>query len=192
MVGLASAVCREAERGNLTEVSVEVPLDVVDGNVVEGFSEGRLKIFNNRGICHVKHHLMTAESASSARCLQYPLGMGAEQIGVGVDHLRLDPDTEVDANLLDALNECGETVLESFGICLPISETCVVAVALAEPTVVHNKHINTAFLCGIGKVHHLVLVKVEEHALPRVENNGTFPYRAGTNDIAADEAVHIS
>ena len=98
------------------------------------------------------------------------------ELALGVDHLRLNPETEPDALLLSLLGETTDAVGEFvFGL-IPVAETLSVAVTgilVAEPSVVEQEHVDAEFLSFADEAHELVLVKVEICSLPVVEEGHT-------------------
>ena len=68
--------------------------------------------------------------------------MLAIEIGVGIDHLRLDPQAEIHAECMHFVDERLEAVGELLLVDIPVAEAGVVVFALAEPAVVHDKAVH--------------------------------------------------
>ena len=94
------------------EVAVHVPLEVVQRHVLEAGSEGIRQIVHHGGVAHVQHQLLAGLQRYPPGGGQGPLGMGAVEVAVGVDHLGLDPDAELDSLGLGPLHESLQTVGE--------------------------------------------------------------------------------
>ena len=78
-------------------VAVHVPLDVGDVVVAEQGVELAEHVLEGAGLGEIEHELVAPEHRLVAVGHERPLGVGAVQVAVRVDHLRFDPDTEVHA-----------------------------------------------------------------------------------------------
>ena len=97
-------------RGGLHVVAVHVPLDEGDVVVAEQRVEATEHLGVGGGVGEVEHELVAGEHRLVAGVDQRPLRMGAVEVAVGVDHLRLDPDPELHAERPDALDQRRQTV----------------------------------------------------------------------------------
>ena len=102
-----------------------------------------------------------------------PVGMGAEEVGVGGDHLRLVPYAELKPEVVYPAYKLAEPALELVLVYEPVAQRVLVVVALAEPAVVHDEHIHAKFLCAFRERDELVCIKIEERRLPAVYQQGT-------------------
>ena len=84
-------------RGGLHVVAVHVPLDEGDVVVAEQRVEATEHLGVGIGVGEVEHELVAGEHRLVAGVDQRPLRVGAVEVAVGVDHLRLDPDPELHA-----------------------------------------------------------------------------------------------
>ena len=90
----------------------------------------------------------------------------------GVGHLRLYPDTELDAFLCGIIAKRADAVRQLVGIGLPVAQGRIVAVALilaAKPAVVHNKQFTPHHGDVIHHLVHALLSDVEIDTLPGVQ-----------------------
>ena len=88
---------RPVDVGGLHVVAVHVPLDEGDVVVAEQRVEAAEHLGEGVGVGEVEHELVAAEHRLVAGVDQRPVRMGAVEVAVGVDHLRLDPDPELHA-----------------------------------------------------------------------------------------------
>ena len=102
--------------------------------------------------------------------------MRAEQVGIRVDHLRFEPQAELHAfsvhvigERLEALRPVRPHILRY----LPVAEPGCGVSAGAEPAVIHHEPFDTGIPGLIGQSLQRVVVMVEIHGLPRVENHRT-------------------
>ena len=79
------------------QVAVHVPLQVGDGVLAQQRVELVEQVVRHLVARQVEHQLVAADDPRAARHLQCPARVGPVQIAVGVDHLRLDPQAELQA-----------------------------------------------------------------------------------------------
>ena len=174
------------------EVAVHVPLEVVQGHVLEAGREGLGQVVHHGGVAHVQHQLLAGLQRHPPGGGQSPLGMGAVEIAVGIDHLGLNPDAEPYSLGLDSLHEGLQTVGEEGGMGIPVAQPRPIVAALTEPAVVHDGHIH-AYLGGTrGEVLHELAVDVEVEGLPGIQHHGTALKGLGGEDVVTGEAVEIA
>ena len=99
VVELALALGRQAQAVRLGDRPVEVPLDVADGRGREHGLQSVVQVVDDLGAAHVQHELLAGLGARPAGHADGPVGVRPEQVAVRVDHLGLDPDAEVDAQV---------------------------------------------------------------------------------------------
>ena len=84
-------------------------------------------------------------------------------------------------------DEGAETAFELLFVDIPVAEGGVVAFAVAEPTVVHDKHIDAHFSGFVCERDKLIIVKIEICGLPAVDEHGAFHIAPRT----FDEVLHV-
>ena len=90
-------------------------------------------------MAEVEHELVAAEHRLVAGVDERPLGVGAVQVAVGVDHLRLDPDAELHAERLHVVDQRRQPVGMRVGRHHPVTEPGAIVAARAEPAVVEHE-----------------------------------------------------
>ena len=120
-----------------------------------------------------------------ARQRQHPVRVRAVQIGIRVNHLRLNPDTKLHAELFNVIDHRLKAVRVFFLVQIPVAQRGVVVVAAFEPAVVNDKALH-AQRCGlVGHAHDVVRIVVEVDPLPGVEmHRARFIFREADNVIA--------
>ena len=116
---------------------------------------------------------MPAYAGLAVGDMDAPVGMGAEEVGVGGDHLRLVPYAEFQPESVYSAYKLAESSLELVFIYEPVAQRVLVVVALAEPAVVHDEHIHAEFLCALRERDELVRVKIKKRRLPAVYQQRT-------------------
>ena len=190
--GFVLAVGGQVRRARLGNVTVKVPFNIINRYAVEGFLKRLFKVIKNGGVSQVKHILASGKAARSVFTGNAPVGVGAVKVAIGVNHFRLNPNTELHTRRLNLVNKNGKAIGELFGICEPIAKAGSVMVTGAEPTVVHNKHIHAVFYAFVCKVDKLLLVNIEIAGLPSVKNNRAFFHRVTGHDSLAYKGMHFS
>ncbi len=102
---------------------------------------------------------------------EHPLGMGTHQVGVEVDHLRLDPQAEVQAEGVHPLDERSEPVRPGVGVDGPVAEAGVIVAPPAEPAVVEHEPLGARSSGHLGQLGEPVEVMVEVDGLPGVDEH---------------------
>ena len=146
--------------------AVVVPFDVVDR--MRGKDRGHAVVdeFADLGQTHVEGLLLTTKRLILAT--QRPIGVGAVDVAVGVDHLGLEPDSEGHAEVVDVVDQGTEAVGIFARIDLPIGQAARVIIALAEPTVVEHKAFSAQIGGAGGDVFEHVEFVVEVDRFPAI------------------------
>ncbi len=118
--------------------------------------------------------------------------MGAVKITVLIDHLRLDPDAEFHPQLFDAGNQCLKAAGELLFVDGPIPQTCIVAVARAEPAIIHDEQLNSQMRSFLSDVHQLVRGEVHLRGLPMVDEYRLAAALPGiVNQVVPDASMEL-
>ena len=86
-------------------------------------------------LAEVKDELIATLGSRAFREVVHPVGVFAVEVAVGVDHLRLDPQSEVHPQVVDVLDQRADSVGELPPAGEPVNEPRGVVVAVAEPAV---------------------------------------------------------
>ena len=103
--------------------------------------------------------------------------MGAGEVGVGVDHLRLDPQAELHAEPADVVDQRVQPVGPDVLVDVPVAEPGGVVAAVAEPAVVEHEPLDAELGGRVGQRRQPVEAVVEVDGLPRVEHDRARPPR---------------
>ena len=98
-----------------------------------------------------------------------PLGVLAGQVGVEIDHLRLEPQAELHAEAMDVRGQPVEAVGPDFRVDPPIAQPLGVVAAFVEPAIVEHEALHADRSRTVGEPLERGLVVVEVHGLPGVE-----------------------
>src|SRR5215212_5174721 len=82
---------------------------------------------------------MAAQAQRTILYLEDPVGVGPEQLAIGIDHLGLDPEAEFHAEAPDMRDEWPEPFGILVGVGPPVAEPGPVVVAALKPAVVENE-----------------------------------------------------
>ena len=156
------------------------------------------------GVGQVEYQLSASAAFDSLalRCLDYVLGVLLVEFRHAVGHLGFNPDAELDAAFAGGIAQALDAVRQLAGVDIPVAQRSRVVVAWifhAEPSVVHHKQFTAH---GGNVAHHLqhaLLVDVEVHAFPAVEQNlacfgavGQTVVAAPAVEVAADTAQTLT
>ena len=175
--------------------TVAVPFDVVDGGgeLHHAVEDAEDEVLDGR-VGEVEHPLRALGIDFPARALDDPVGMVLGEFGLGIDHLRLDPDAELQAfgmgisgDVIDALGELAD-------IDLPVAKGGVVAVAgvfVAEPAVVEHEHLEAHRGGVVNHAQERLCREGEIGAFPAVQEDGV-DLPAAVDAVVARPAVEIA
>ena len=104
------------------------------------------------------------------------------KLGVRGNHLRLKPDAEFQTDFIHLIDEHLQSAGKFLLVDSPVAETGVVIVAVAEPAVVHDKHLNSRLLRFLRNGNQLFVIKVKVSRLPVVNQNRALPVLIWASD----------
>ena len=166
------------------EGAVHVPLQIGDAGAVQDAAHGGIDVVPDLLPGEVKHQLAPPLGLGAVGGPQGPVRMGPIQLAVLADHFRLHPDAELHPQLPDAggqgLQAAGELLL----VDRPVPQAAEVAVALAEPAVVHDEQLHAQRCPLPGDGGQLFLVKMELRGLPVVDK-----HRAALSSIGVPDEL---
>ena len=97
--------------------------------------------------------------------------MRAEQFRIFADHLRLNPQAELQSHRVHFIHKTFQSALQLFLIHEPVAEGRSVIIPVPEPSVIHDKHIDTGFFRGLCESDQDVGVEVHHSRFPVVDKN---------------------
>ena len=120
LAGLA-ALSQIVGPARLTDWTVHIPLEIGDGMLGQQAIEGLKEIAAHIFPAQIEHQLVARLAASPRGESVDPIGVGAIQLTVGVDHLWLNPETKRHPKVMDAFNQRSQATGEFPGIGAPVS-----------------------------------------------------------------------
>ena len=156
-------------------MTVGIPLYIV--NLVREFHhiiENAIDKVLDLRICHVQKVLVAHRSSSVDIVLDNPVRMLLIKLAFRIDHLRLNPDAELEAFLVrmgcDKVN-----AFRQFGnIDLPIAQAGLVIVAwifVGKPAIIEDKHLKPHVGRIIDHVGQCLGIEIEIRAFPAVQKS---------------------
>ena len=106
--------------------------------------------------------------------MQRPAGVRTVQIAVGRNHLRLKPQAEFHAALVDAVGNFFKAVGQFVFVEHPVTEGRTVVIALAKPAVIENEKLHALFCRRVCKGKEFLRTKVKIGGFPVVDDDGAF------------------
>ena len=114
------------------------------------------------------------------------------KVTIGIDHFRLDPNSEFDTRFLYTVDKIGKSIRETVGVSIPVTETCSIMETLSKPAVIHYNHIHTVLYSFVTKIDEDIFVNVEVASFPSVKYNRALLERVTRNDSIANKLMHIT
>ena len=116
---------------------------------------------------HVEHVLVSRRRARTVVGLEQPVRVLAGQVGVEVDHLRLEPQAEVHAELVHTVDQRVEAVGPPERVDVPVAQAGPVVRATSEPPVVEHEPLDPDGGGTLGEVEQLGRGRGRRARLPR-------------------------
>ena len=180
-----------AVMGRLHQLAIHIPLHIVDRVLAQQPAHPFQQIIKGFRDIQVQDKLMTPGQRRIARQRQQPVGMGAVEIGVRVNHLWLNPDAELHPQRLHVVDNRGQAVRIFFLIKIPVAERRPVVVAPFKPAVINDKALHAQLRRFIRHAHDVLRVVVEIDPFPGVEmHRARFVVREA-NNLFAQIAVEL-
>ena len=88
----------------LKQVTVVVPLDVVDAAGLQNLGHGLQHVVEGLGVGQVQDQLIALQLRVPGGCPHDPLRMVTEGVRIRIDHLRLEPEAELHPQFVDIIN----------------------------------------------------------------------------------------
>ena len=108
---LTLAFWRQFRRKRIRQMAVEIPFDIVDRRCIEDLADGIDEVITHITAREIEHELMAPEAHRIRRGAEHPVRMRAVEIGVDGNHLRLEPEAELEAALVCALCDALQAAL---------------------------------------------------------------------------------
>src|SRR6266700_4007892 len=168
------AISREETRPWLGQVAVAIPFHVGNaGNTQYALEHGPLEILNG-GTGEIQRELVTLQFEFALRLADYPVRMLLEQFAFRINHLRLNPDTELQSFFHSGRGQRFEAIGETLSVWFPITQAGFVVdarVFVAKPSIVQEELFDSQLLGGFEKSSNAVEIKIEASGLPIVEQH---------------------
>ena len=172
---------------------VEVPLHIGDIGAVQDPVDAFDQVVLDFPASDVQHQLVAAPDRVAPGDLHSPVGVRAEEVGVLRHHLGLEPDAEFHAEVIDLPHELRQAALDLLLIDEPVAEAGIVVVALSEPAVVHDDHLDAHVFGGFRYFDQFLVVEVKKCRFPGVDQDGApdVPHKFAPVEISAEEIVEV-
>ena len=94
----------------MLDIAVHVPLDVGNAEIAHERVDPLEQVIANLGPGQVERQLVAGIDWRGALDTEHPVGMRAVEVAVGIDHLRLEPQSEFHAQAADMVRKRLETI----------------------------------------------------------------------------------
>ncbi len=157
---------------HVSQSPVHVPFDIVCLTAVDHPEDLLHDIIPDFLFRHIEIQLRPASHRQPPRNSQTPVGMSAVKVAVLGHHLRFQPDTEFQSQLPDLFHKLWQAAVDLLLIDIPVSQTGVITVPLAEPAVIQHEHLQPYVFGSPGDTVKLLLIELKIGGLPVVDQNG--------------------
>ena len=158
---------------------VVVPLDVGDVQSLDEGGDGAVQVVPRSRRREVEDPLTPVLDRPTGAVGQDPVGMGAGELGVAVDHLRLEPQAQLHAQAAHVLGQRFQAGGPGLGRDPPVAQTRGVVAPGAEPAVVDDEALDADPGGLVGQRREGARVVVEVDGLPHVEQHRPWPRGVG-------------
>ena len=155
----------------LEQVAVVVPLHEVDRVLGEHGAHPVEQVVADLRAGQVEDELVPLEHRPAGTCAEDPVRVGPEEVGVGVDHLGLEPQPELHAEAADVLDQRVQAVGPDRRVDPPVAQPRGVVAAVPEPAVVEDEPLDPDPGRAVRDAAQPGQVVVEEDGLPDVQDD---------------------
>ncbi len=175
---------------DLRERPVHVPLDVGNAGFVQDLLHGIANIRHDLWIGEVQHELFPAGGNPASRCVHEPVRVAAVEIRIHGNHLRLEPEPELDAHILHLSAEAAQAGRQFPAVRDPVPQGCGISVAALEPPVVQHEHLQAQVCGGLCHLQDPGFIHIHVDAFPGIqEQRPGFIPEASPGQAFAEQAV---
>ena len=157
----------------VVEVAVVVPLEVGDVVLVEQRVEALPDVLVRALVAQVEHVLVARRQPRPTAGAEDPLGVGAGDVGVEVDHLRLHPEAELHAEGAHVVDQRAEALRPDVRRHGPVAETAGVVAPAGEPAVVKHEAFDADGRTPLSEGLESLQVLPEVDGFPGVQDHRT-------------------
>ena len=172
----------------MVQIAVHVPFDIADGMIAQDGINALEQIFGNFGPRDVENILVAERDVINALDLHRPIGMGAIQIAVGIDHFGFEPDAHFHAEAGDMVNQR----LQAIGIhrvgYSPVAESRAVMPPRSEPAIIEHEPLNPKRGGAAGEIFQLLDIMRKPNGFPGIVMHRA---RLGARRRAQDVRPHM-
>ena len=195
VIDLALAGGGQGRAVDVGQGPVHVPFQILDGAAAQHLLQLLPEGLHHLRAAQVQVVLVTDLAGLAARHRKGPVRMGAVQIAVGADRLRLDPKAQAQVHGVEFGAQAGKAVGQLGPVRSPVAQAGGGAVAPFEPAVVQHEQIDVRLPCRAGQGQQLCFVKVEVAGLPAVQQHRARRFHvlpAGRQQTGADGVVEAA
>ena len=164
---------RISGRKGVVDDGVAIPFNIAQRRILRHHivDDAVYEILNLR-VAQVEDQLVAEVIFLAVGKFEYPVRMLFVQFAFRADHLRLQPDPELNSGAFGLFNQVAKAVRQLFDVLLPVAQPGAVVVArvfVAEPAVVEQKQVNAQLLAVFKQRGQLFFVEVEIRRFPVVQ-----------------------
>ena len=179
-------------RVNIRKDPVHIPFDICDICRRKDFCHPLDHIINHFRICQIQYSLVTSLRVGAPRDLHRPVRMCTIQITVCIYHFRLDPDPELQSQVIDLFTNTGKSAGQFLFINIPVTQRRLIVITVSEPSVIHDKQLDAHLACFLRQFQQFFFINIKISRFPAVQQYGThFLFPCSAYDVLSDERMHL-
>ena len=142
VVQLSLTIRRQFHAAQIRQLTVHVPFHIFDIGAVQHCRHAFKGMISDFLTGQIQHILIPAQASRTSRNGDCPVRMLSVQIRIRRDHLRFEPDTELQSHGIYLIHQKFQTSRQLLLIDLPVTQARAVIITVSKPPVVHNQHFN--------------------------------------------------
>ena len=175
---------------NIADAAVHIPFDIIDLCIMNNGCQTLQQILTHILTRHIKYKLISAVIRHTARNCKCPIRMCTVKITVLGNHLRLKPETEFHAHLVNFFCKLRHGAVHLFLVDEPVTETTVIILSFSKPAIVKHQHLNAKLLRLFCNFQDFFFVEIKIGCFPVVDQNRSFGMLVcATADMLADDLM---
>ena len=140
----------------------------------------------------VQHQLISSPHRISFWNLKCPVRMCPVQIAVFGNHLRLDPESELQSQIMNPVDQFSHGTSQLLFIDHPVSKAGIIIISLAKPSVIQNKHFDSKFCRVFSKSQETFPGKIKVIRFPAVyKNRADLIFPSASAQVVSKTTVQI-
>ena len=175
---------------NVADTAVHIPFHIINFCIVDDGRQTLQQILPHIVTRHIQYKLISSMVWHTSRNCKCPVRMCTVEITVLGNHLRLEPETEFHAHLVDFFCKLCHGTVHLLLVDKPVAKTAVVIISFSKPAIIKHQHFDAEFLRLLCDFQNFLFIKIKIRCLPVVDQDRAFGMFIRTAaDMLADDLM---